>query len=112
MSTVRHFYALFVVMIGWVFFRADSLGAGLEYLKCMFGAASGSIENLAILKTLTPQYFFFLGVSFLACTPIAKVVGNKIKAPVVRDILILVLFFLSLCYMAASSYNPFIYTRF
>ncbi len=111
-AAFRHFYALFVVMIGWVFFRADSLGAGLEYLKCMFGAASGSIENLAILKTLTPQYFFFLGVSFLACTPIAKVVGNKIKAPVVRDILILVLFFLSLCYMAASSYNPFIYTRF
>ena len=49
-TVFRHFYALFVVMIGWVFFRADSLGAGLEYLKCMFGAASGSIENLAILK--------------------------------------------------------------
>ncbi len=111
-AVFRHLYALFVVMIGWVFFRADSLGASLEYLKCMFGVASGSIENLAILKTLTPQYFFFLGVSFLACTPIAKILGNKIRVPAVRDILILVLFFLSLCYMVASSYNPFIYTRF
>ena len=27
---------MFVVIIGWVFFRADSLGRGIEYIKCMF----------------------------------------------------------------------------
>lgn len=109
---VRHIYVLIVVMIGWVFFRAENLGAGIEYLGCMIGISSGSFQDLAILKTLTPQYFFFLAISILACTPVAKVIGKKVNVPVLRDILILILFFLSLCYMAASSYNPFIYTRF
>lgn len=109
---VRHIYVLIVVMIGWVFFRADNLGAGIEYLGCMIGISSGSFQDLAILKTLTPQYFFFLAISILACTPVAKVIGRKVNVPVLRDILILILFFLSLCYMVASSYNPFIYTRF
>lgn len=108
----RHIYALFVVMIGWVFFRADSLSAGIEYLKSMFGITSGSVKNLAVLKTLTPHYFFFLAVSLLACTPIVKIIGKRINKPGLRDVLIMFFFFLSLCYMVASSYNPFIYTRF
>lgn len=109
---VRHIYVLLVVMIGWVFFRADNLGAGIEYLGCMVGISAGPLSNLTILKTLTPQYFFFLAISILACTPIAKVIEKKVNVPALRDILILILFFLSLCYMVASSYNPFIYTRF
>lgn len=108
----RHIYALLIVLIGWVFFRADNLDAALKYLKCMFGMAQGSSNSLDIAKALTPQYWFFLCVSIIACTPIVKVIKNKVNMPVFRDAIVLILFFLSLCYMVASSYNPFIYTRF
>lgn len=33
---IQNIYALLVVMVGWVFFRAENLTAALDYLKRMF----------------------------------------------------------------------------
>jgi len=45
-SPIRHFYTLFVVLISWVFFRADDLPYALSYLKTMFGAREINSEFL------------------------------------------------------------------
>lgn len=111
-KAVQHIYALLVVMIGWVFFRSDNLTNSLIYIGSMFGITDGTLNNLDIAKSFTPHYFFLLGCSILACTPIAKVAGSKLKCGILKDIAVLVLFFIALCYMVSSSYSPFIYARF
>lgn len=35
-NVVRHLYALFVIIIGWVIFRSDSLLSAGQYINCMF----------------------------------------------------------------------------
>ena len=37
-----HAYTMLVVMIGWVFFRADTLAAAVAFLRAMFGAAAAA----------------------------------------------------------------------
>ena len=39
-----HLYTLAVVMVGWVFFRAETLPAALAFLKAMAGAAAGGAD--------------------------------------------------------------------
>ncbi|MBJ6949612.1 hypothetical protein JG666_20335, partial [Vibrio cholerae] len=34
---LQHAYVLLIVMIGWVFFRADNFAYSFQYLKAMFG---------------------------------------------------------------------------
>lgn len=111
-AVLQHLYALFVVMIGWVFFRADTLGNALIYLKCMFGITVGTMNNLNILTEITPHFIFFLIISILACTPLFKKILHRFESCWIRDFLIFAVFILALGYMVSSSYNPFIYTRF
>jgi len=40
-AVLRHLYTLLVVMIGWVFFRAESLGYALDFLKALSGWTDG-----------------------------------------------------------------------
>ena len=35
-SVLQHLYALFFIVIGWVFFRSDSMGLAVQYLGSMF----------------------------------------------------------------------------
>ena len=43
---LRHAYVLLVVMIGWVFFRADTLPAAIGFLKAMGGTAGEHARHL------------------------------------------------------------------
>jgi len=40
-AVLRHLYTLLVVMIGWVFFRAETLGYALDFLKALSGWTDG-----------------------------------------------------------------------
>lgn len=109
---LSYVYTMLAVIIGWVFFRADSLSNALKYIAYMFGIQKGGISNLPMLRQLTPQYFVFLVLSVIAVTPLTKKISGYIKPKWLMDIGILFVFFIAICYMAASDYNPFIYFRF
>ncbi|WP_196803032.1 MBOAT family O-acyltransferase [Butyrivibrio sp. MC2013] len=53
-SPVRWLYTFFMVNIGWVFFRAGSMGDALAYLKKMFGAFS---------LYLSPEFYSSFGLN-------------------------------------------------
>src|SRR5512145_47002 len=58
---LRHAYLLVVVMIGWVFFRADTLSAALEYLRSLAGAPASTVAPYAPAFFLTPDVILALG---------------------------------------------------
>ncbi|MBK9146142.1 MAG: MBOAT family protein [Candidatus Melainabacteria bacterium] len=116
---VKHFYALLVVMIGWVFFRAETLPQALGFLRAMFGNAQGDGVYYNYALYLDAQLAFFLVVAALASMPVRKlaisIMQNIPQATVrlaARGAYVAALFTLSLAEIAAGTYNPFIYFRF
>lgn len=116
----QHMYVLVIVMIGWVFFRADNFTYSFNYLKTMFG-----LEHQPLTDASTMLYIHEYGVIFViaivAATPILKHLTNVLELvpkvhmfsiQFVRPVLLLTLFMMSIMYLVNSTYNPFIYFRF
>ena len=119
---VRHIYLLLVVMIGWVFFRADSFSYSIEFIKNMFFMGTNVIFD-GVAASYINDYWFVLVLSMIFCMPIVdwfrrkiEVANDKIlesnisyvlNSVVYTGILLIVIFKL-----VNSTYNPFLYFRF
>ena len=124
---VRHVYTLLVVMIGWVFFRADTLGHAWVFLKAMAGAGHPSHLAPHVLQFLTPETITALIIGMVAATPLlGRLVRSGLDAGrnAARGRMLvgtgealylaglLGMFALAVMSLAAGTYNPFIYFRF
>ena len=107
-------YTFFVVLIGWVFFRAPSLKSALKILKIMFSLNSVSYINIALSSDLKLIILIALGL-VLSCIPRNKLKDrlnqSKIKC-YGEPILVLILLVISILTLVSNTYNPFIYFRF
>lgn len=119
-SAVKHLYALAVVGIGWVLFRADSLGSGIKYLGNMIGlGGSGFADSYSIFTLKSSLGIFAIGILF--CFPVAKKVRellqkNKtlefVSGNIVTPTIYLALFVLCISCALMNNYNAFIYQQF
>jgi alginate O-acetyltransferase complex protein AlgI len=123
-SPFRHIYAILVVMIGWVLFRADTLGYALRFLIAMagFGHGTGLVYNVRLY--LNNEIVCALIAGILGSTPLVYLSINYMREKFDKRLHLLVafdtfhlvciylIFFVSIMYMATSTYNPFIYFRF
>jgi alginate O-acetyltransferase complex protein AlgI len=107
-----------LVLIGWVFFRADSFSFALGMIKKM-GSFNFSIDG-ALLDT---QFLFFATLAILFSFFTAFSAGQKIQQKVYSSsfsilgnvgmtIASLLLFTLCVAAITSSNFNPFIYFRF
>src|SRR5205814_6718164 len=62
MRVAGHLYTLCVVMIGWVFFRADTLPGSIAFLKAMAGLSPAAPSPFTLRWYLTPE----LGLALIA----------------------------------------------
>lgn len=119
-SAVRYIYTMFFVVIGWVFFRADSIVEGIGFVGKMFGAgASGLTDaNFTVFMKENIWYFIF-GIVF--STPIAKKLGEYVSEKtggsnpliaVLYSVCLTAGMLVSLSYLIKGAYNPFIYFNF
>ena len=103
---LRRAYTFGVVLVGWVFFRADSLGYAARYLEAMMGAGAGS--PVMVRRFLTIETAVVLAVALLL-----SMVAWRPRFPRLPALAFeIAVFSLSLLYVAAGTYNPFIYFRF
>ena len=112
---LRHAYTLLAVMIGWVFFRADTLTHAGGFLRSMFGVGGQSLLY-PVERYATPTVMTALVVGvFLATLPGKEVIWRTARgtaAPVVANAMLLCLLALSMLSVSGGAYNPFIYYRF
>ena len=116
---IQRIYSLIVILIGWVFFRADGLKSAINYIKNLF---SFNFENLNnILLIIDKEYLFFIIVAIICCTPLISYTSKKAKEKfkkaifyieIIEYFLLICIFIISILYMTSSLYNPFIYFRF
>lgn len=106
---LQHVYALFFIVIGWVFFRSDSMGLAVQYIGSMF--TSGVPLNRFVIEYLV-RFWPYLLFGVVLSVPIfprlqATRVWRVLELPVLAGLLLL-----CMMNLLASSYNPFIYFRF
>ncbi len=124
-TAIRHLYAITVVMAGWVFFRADSLGAALGMLRAMAGASPGAPTTFGVAWYLTPELVAALAAAIVGSGPIWQVLAARMATPTgegtltieaipsaLVSIALTTVFFVSIMLIAARTYMPFIYARF
>ena len=114
---LQHIYTLLIVLIGWVYFRAPDLKYGNEYVSKMFNFSNGNISILEKINFLTISYdtLFFGLMAIMFSIPVYKYIDNLLNRKMflfVRPVIFILLFFLCIIYVAADSYNPFIYFKF
>ncbi len=111
-SPVRWLYCMLVVLIGWVFFRAETLPQAMDYLQSMFSFGAQNWQHLPVIKLLTRENLCWFLCAVIICIPKGRLWDRIDRRFVLRDVLILAAFCLSLCYLMITDFNPFIYFRF
>lgn len=120
---IKHLYAMLVVVIGWVLFRSDSLLAAGEFIQHLFIFDYGTMINPQSVLSRFQLASLFLGllISIGALNKISKfnfmidcnylTRANSYKFASL-NLLYLSLLLLSMIFLIANSFNPFIYFRF
>ena len=122
-AVVGHAYALFIIVVGWVFFYFDDVSRLGQMLKLMFGF-SGQAGVLPTDTVLLKNHLVFFLVAIIACIPVSKLVKALLirfsrKGPVQESLAgaagilyDVALLFFSTAALVGASYNPFLYFRF
>ncbi len=118
----RHIYLVLLVMIGWVFFRAENIVQASQFIKVLFGIGSNPIYNYSFVSYINESgYIIILAIIF--ATPIIpklkSILKLKIKKLVESDFIyglhstfLVSLMFIIVVMLINSTYNPFLYFRF
>lgn len=108
-----HIYTLLAVLIGFVFFRADTMAQGLAWVSRMFTGFSFGGETMTLaVSILTPWNLVMFAVGILACLPVKQYVENRKGYTAYTYVLSLAALALCILQLAGGTYNPFIYFRF
>ena len=119
---LRHLYLLFIVMIGWVFFRADDFSYSFDYIQTLFGFGQGALFDNRTLYYLN-DYFWLILLGMVVATPIVPWLGKQMEKympsfyhsivfQVLQTVVFMILFAGVIMMLVNSTYNPFIYFRF
>ena len=106
---------MFLVLLGYVLFRSETLGQALRYYGAMFGLTD-SVAVDAAAVTAFKNHISALLLCAVGSTPVVVWLQQKLgpvgNSEMVKNIVCLVLLILSAAYIVSSSYNPFIYFAF
>ena len=113
-KVARHVYTMLVVILGWVFFRADNISSAMQYLRNMFSwNMSGFKETSVVLQFDNLFVFCFIVAMIFSVTHLEIIkklkFWNNISFERIRYLL---LWAVSVLYLTGLSYNPFIYFKF
>jgi alginate O-acetyltransferase complex protein AlgI len=126
---LRHGYTLLVVLIGWIFFRADSMGHALSYISALWNFQSAPYLDGILFNALNAEFYvaLWLGLIFSAPTlrwidgltlqPLRdKTTAVQVLSKSVRGMALIAWMAVIIVYGSASiisgTHNPFLYFRF
>lgn len=112
-SFFQHVYALLVVCIGFVFFRAETMAQGCFWVRKMFTGFGWNAGAMSFaLQQMTPVFLVTLAGALLACCPVKKLISEKKWYGPVAYVCSLTGLVICILSLASGTYNPFIYFRF
>lgn len=107
---------MLVVVLGWVFFRAQDMPQAISYIGTLFGIGESSSQFFGFFYYCTPRTAFLLIVAVLCSTPIFDKARQRhdgtLAWEAVRCLGIPALFVIAVLFMINSTYSPFLYAQF
>ena len=124
-APLQHAYVLLVVLVGWVFFRADTFAHALAYLQAMVDFSRPPLFNSQLFLALNNEFSLTLAAAVIGSAPVFALLqrwraGRPIvPAPAMRWLaataqvgsLGFVLVY-SIAAVLGGAHNPFLYFRF
>lgn len=107
-SVVQHIYTILVIVIGWVFFRAESCRAAFTYIGAMF---SFRFDNSPII-CISLECFVMLMIGSILSMPVCQILFKNKCMRLFQDVLVTVCFIMGILYMVGNGFSPFLYFRF
>jgi alginate O-acetyltransferase complex protein AlgI len=124
----RHFYTMFVWMMGLVIFRSDTFTYALHYFTALFGLGHApALQKLVRYVNNEAIVALVLGIPFCGplwgwikttcirlgqATPANYRTGVQVFGSVLETALVVGLLLISTIWLSGGTYNPFIYYRF
>jgi len=106
-------------MVGWVFFRADTLPGAIAFLKALVGLSPALPAPLTVGWFLSNDVLLAIAAGVVGSTPWLPALASRhepsrTESPMTLAgaLALTAVFLLSIMQVAARSYNPFIYFRF
>lgn len=120
-NIIKHVYAILVVCVGFVVFRADTLAQGLQIIGKMFTGFDFSSHKMSFaLEQLTPSFIVAVIVGCIIAFPllewVKRILATRPKVYMYLNattfILSVVMLIICMLNLSGGTYNPFIYFRF
>ena len=125
---LRHLYALLVVMVGWVVFRAESFAQAISFLEAMAGVR-GSNPNQTLARYWSRELACAIILGIVFSMPVwnlalrrAEILRREVPPAwqpallasglALRLTITIAVLLISASWLAGGTYNPFIYFRF
>jgi alginate O-acetyltransferase complex protein AlgI len=121
---LSHVYALLAVMGGWVLFRSTTLDRAIGYYAALLGLQPGNPVQHPFAEFFNPLVATAMVIGVIGATPFARHLGAWLEQIAIArprlgafvltaDTAWLVLVLIAAtAFLAAGTYNPFIYFRF
>ncbi len=122
----QHLYVLLMVMVGWVFFRAETFGQAWAFLRAMVGVSDGDGASFYPALYLDSELWVIFLVAVVGACPLVPYLQKRLEN-VASDrsaarwpawvesasaVALMVLLVVSSMKLASTTHNPFIYFRF
>ncbi len=115
MGVFSHVYTILVIIIGWVFFRSNSMEEAVLYVKAMGGISENVLVDSTFCNYLTGCYTILI-IALVLSMPIVPYIQNKYCCKIwgknVESLVGAAIFLVSVLMCISGSYNPFIYFNF
>ena len=116
---VSHLYVLFLVMVSFVIFDAESVAAAFSHISAMFGGRALpvlTVESVYYLRS----YLVILALALVGATPLPKKLAalaekgryTRAACHIAEPVACLALLTVCTAYLIDGSFNPFLYFRF
>lgn len=113
---LQHIYCILAFVIGWVMFRADNMSYAWQYIKNMFGQIKNHNIIYGFAYYIDNMEIIAFVAAFICAVPLfSKLLDIPYKYKIIRSLVniwLIVAFLTATSFIAASTYNPFIYFRF
>jgi alginate O-acetyltransferase complex protein AlgI len=115
--TVGHVYTLLVVLVGWVFFRLESIKDAGSFLLSMAADNGFSGSMYPVQLYITNESLIAGAIGIVVSVPLFRLVDKFFQratwpACVIKTALLTLLLGLSVLKISSGTYNPFLYFRF
>ena len=108
-SLLKHIITLIIVNIGWVIFRFTDINEMFNVFGALIGKFGlGNLGSLYFTGILSVRFV----LAFVLGTLVSIIPIKVEKSSKTLDLILIILFILSIIFILVGSYNPFIYYRF